>query len=126
MNPSDQARQVGVVDSWLGQCLVQGFKINPSALDVICDTDQLAAGYYDVEVYVGVSAAAGIDQCLIQYRDAANIFNKFQVVFYTPGAAGNVFHFYNLKLIANERIRVQCYLAFTGRIDAYVRAVRRA
>jgi len=126
MNPSDQARQVGVVDSWAGQYLVRDFKVNPSALDVICDTGQLAAGFYDVEVYVGVSAAAGIDQCNIQYRDAANTDNKFQVIFYTPGAACDIFHFYNLKVTADERIRVQSYLGFTGRIDAHVRAVRRA
>ena len=128
MNPSDQARQVGVVDSWLAQYTAYAGATNPGADAVIADVGALAAGYYDVTVVLTASDTAGAADLGLEHRNAGNTATLFAA--YMDVGAGYigtvVIHWWNYKVAASERFRVIVVTGFTGHAVGSILAVRRA
>jgi hypothetical protein len=128
MNPSDQARQVGVVDSWLGQYGSYGGVTNPGAGAVLADVGALPAGFYDVEAVISYIDTTGVDSLQLQHRDAANAVSLLIAYVQVNAGSNNTIPIYwrNYKVAVDERFRVIAGGGFTGFGAASIRAVRRA
>ena len=128
MNPSDQARQVGIVDSWLWQTHNAGGATNPGAGAVISDVGPLAAGYYDVEAIITFINTATLDKILLEHRNAADDATLlYGPILIKVGESGTVvIHWRNFKVLSSERFRVIVESGYTGYVAAAIRAVRRA
>jgi len=126
MNPSDQARQVGVVDSWLSQVEDVDNAINPAASTVLATTGALAAGYYDVFYGASFSAALAYYNLVFYHQNAADSAVLWGDYFIAAAAGGFRNALKNVKLAANERFKFVCESAYTGQITTWIIAIRRA
>lgn len=126
MNPSDQARQVGVVDSWLAQTHVVGSAGDPTGGMVLGDTGALAAGFYDVTLQFNTTVALHNDQFEFEWRNAGNDAIIFYLQVMTAGAATLEFSWHNIKVADSERIRGYVVSNITGIVRTAILAVRRA
>jgi len=126
MNPSDQARQVGVVDSWLAQSLFFTTGNDPGDGAVLLDTGPLTAGYYDLRAGLAVSAALGVYNIVLLWRNAANNDTLWAEVIITSGADYRTIELKNFKLNQNERFRWFVLNAWIGWFSASIIIIRRA
>jgi len=126
MNPSDQARQAVVVDSWLADFAVSGSAVNPGAGVVIADTGELPEGYYDLQILVSVLLATVWADPRIQHRDAANAVSLFEQWVALPATSTLFCDLNNRQVSAGERIRVVATNAITNSIFATIIGVKRA
>lgn len=126
MNPSDQARQVGVVDSWLGHYRPYGAIANPVGAQIICDTGQMAGGYYDIMYQMSATVAIGAGLLFFSWRNAANSAYIFQDYFHSAVANSKRGFLKGVKVAQGERFRVEAGGAVTGSLTGGIIAVRRA
>jgi hypothetical protein len=106
MNPSDQARQVGIVNSWLAQHEQSGAVATPTAGQVILDSGQLPAGYYDVTFFIGVSATTAWNDLTLEHRDATNAVSISSQGILSPAMTTILLTYLNIKVATNERFRL--------------------
>jgi len=125
MNPADEARWVGTIDSWLAQTMTFVGVSAPANGAVLADTGQLAGGQYDVFVSFATSVALGWDNLYIQWRNAANNGITWTAMLMTPGADFKSFVLRNIKVATNERFRFYVGSTFTGLVYVNIIAERR-
>jgi len=126
MDPRDQARQIGIVDSCLGKFLGTGSAINPGNTTVISSTVALAGGYYDVTAFVSVSVAVGLQNAIFRWRNAADTGDILSQELYSPGAYFFPLYLKNLPVAVSEKFQVYVHATFVGIILGTIIAVRRA
>jgi len=126
MDPRDQARQVGSVDSWLGNYKSSAALTNPGAGAVGADTAGMTGGFYDVHMWGASSIAQGVNGTCFQWRNAANTADILWWYLMSSGAQSWEINLKNVYVLANERFRSFCPVGFTGRFDTAILAVRRA
>ena len=125
MNPSDQARQVGVVDSWLSKFEGSSAATTPSAGQVVLDTGPLPAGYYDVTVFVGVSGGTAWNDVTVDHRNATNTANISSQGVLCAALNTIPFYYRNIQVAASERFRVITPNALLYNVWATILATRR-
>jgi len=128
MNPSDQARQVGVVDSWLGEYKAQSAVADPQTATVYGDTGEMAGGWYDVLTTISLVDISGVGQIMIQWRNAANNATLFDLSIFPQTGNAYVFSlpWSGIKISSSERVRVYVNTGFSGFLGVAILAVRRA
>lgn len=126
MNPSDQARQIGVVTAWLAQYRVSNSQTNPPNDTVLCDTNQMAAGYYDVFFGALTNCAVTMANISLQWRNAANAADLFSVGFCAANQLSYWGQLLGIQVVVNERFRLYITTGFTGTVVGFILAVRRA
>lgn len=124
MEPTDKARQVGVVDSWDAQGSVRVGVTDPALNDVAIDTGPLAAGYYDFMCAI----APGPDVKALEYehRNAANTATLHAMP--TRGLADLfiMIKISNWKFATNERLRCTVGVVWAGTVRFSIWWTRRA
>lgn len=100
-----------------GQKEVGDVLTNPSDGTVLADTGALDAGRYLFGFIISSSASAVAD---IQHRNAGNSANNDAIRIRTPAGTEYPIFTNNVRLAANERIRVVTVGAFTGDIQATI------
>jgi hypothetical protein len=126
MNPSDQARQVSVVDSWLSQAYSSQNTTNPGVNALLADTGQLAAGYYDVYYFFAASVALVTLDAVFEHRDAGNVNTLWFREFLSTGADSKSGAVYGLQVATHERFRIISYNGKTGIFSGNILVIRRA
>lgn len=126
MNPSDQARQVGVVDSWLGQTIAFGSGATAPAETLLAETGALAAGFYDVFFMVANRLAQGDNALHVLWRNAANSSNIWCQILALENNHNISFTLRNVKIAANERFQWYSVAGLTSLYHVSIIATRRA
>jgi len=125
MDPRDQARQIGVVESWLSQTYVYGELVNPGAAVAIAQTPQMAQGWYDIYYYLFIGAADPNVIFEAQHLDGSLTVFRFRMKF---GAAAASFYYLpvlNQFVTATDVLRLYINLNWTGVVTGAIRAQRR-
>lgn len=125
MDLRDQARWIGAAPTWLRQYQIYGWVVDPVSNQVICDTGQLAAGYYDIFANVSANVALVSDALSLESRNAANTAVIHYVQIMSGGANTFRFQFFGIKMELNERWRVRAGTNITGHVSGSIFAVRR-
>jgi len=125
MDPRDQARQIGVIESWLAQYLISDTQTNPPNATVCADTGQLAAGYYDIYFFASCSSALGVGNLYFAWRDAANTANLILQMIMASGAVFHEFVLKDVKVLINERFRFTVGAAIVGTLVTSIIAIKR-
>jgi len=126
MDPRDEARQIGVVQSWLAHSGGFGGVQNPGANTIIADTGPVAFGYYDIVWMVTTNCALTAGQLDIQWRNAANDANIADVPLFANSQLCFIATWPLLKVSSGESFRVFSSAGFTGVVGAGIFAIRRA
>lgn len=126
MNPTDQARQIGVVQAYVTQTKVYGSAANPGDATVLVTTGQLAAGYYDIFFGFTANCALGAGNLDLRWRNATDTATALALPVFAATQFAYFGQFLGVYVVQNERLQWYVNTGFTGVVGGFILAVRRA